>query len=684
MPIQKKRKRQPDDTCTGRPAPDSAAQAHSPQDGGYLREGESVRERARPYLLAVAEMPLNALDTTWSIGRNRSLDPGHVRELKEMFGKVGVERRATENRIIGLCRAEQVRRMRARSDQQGVCSFLDWAETNAGTKVELMAGQHRIQALREYVKDMAASEAAAVLWWTCELYDKDRLPHDLNVKLRVNRRDLSLPDNHGQIWTQLVSVAPKGASDRLEERVGVDIKLVEALRLGGEKNFPTRRLVTLWNHKRWRDMATRWCSTRLGLETFNISVFEWMSSLRLDDYWFAKLGAVIETLQALALSDPNALGHRDWQHIAAGLRGAGRTAREVESVFYKTDRSRRVRVEGLLASLDDDGYASVCRAITSNTLAFPDMKKLVRSSRIEAHVMVRVLQHVIAWIDLDSALAVDEVNPKAKNKPPVRDNLAAALEKLNRSRGAGNRADDASLRLQERVLNFARDNMTEFRAAEARALLDDDVSLAFCADVFKSVDSPELHTPDAMLAIQRKIEETIATHAAQIMGKDKGGLGMSGIEAGGLPCLGDTSLRSSPEPSSDDAPGDGLHPPANKHRQQRRQASKSSHALSNTSGLPDHDGKAISQDRSPENEEDAHHSATEEGVGDAGDPERDEQEQEGHEAQDGWLSPEGGLSPLPPRKGLPSLPSSVDRGQNEDKRVVPRWKRLPRAGIDRH
>ncbi|KAJ0312693.1 hypothetical protein Brms1b_007831, partial [Colletotrichum noveboracense] len=94
------------------------------------------------------------------------------------------------------------------------------------------------------------------------------------------------------------------------------------------------------------------------------------------------------------------------------------------------------------------------------------MKKLVCSSRIEAYVMVWVLQHVIAWIDLDSALTVDEVNPKAKNKLLVRDNLAAALEKLNRSRGAGNRADDASLRLQERVLNFAWDNMTEFRAAE--------------------------------------------------------------------------------------------------------------------------------------------------------------------------------------------------------------------------
>ncbi|KAH8669420.1 hypothetical protein BGZ61DRAFT_461020 [Ilyonectria robusta] len=43
-------------------------------------------------------------------------------------------------------------------------------------------------------------------WWICEFYDKDTLPIHLDIKLRVNRRDLALADSHGQIWLQLVSI----------------------------------------------------------------------------------------------------------------------------------------------------------------------------------------------------------------------------------------------------------------------------------------------------------------------------------------------------------------------------------------------------------------------------------------------------------------------------------------------
>ncbi|KAL3290668.1 hypothetical protein RB213_005860 [Colletotrichum asianum] len=34
-----------------------------------------------------------------------------------------------------------------------------------------------------------------------------KLPVDLNIKLHVNRRDLSLLDNYGQIWNHLVLIA---------------------------------------------------------------------------------------------------------------------------------------------------------------------------------------------------------------------------------------------------------------------------------------------------------------------------------------------------------------------------------------------------------------------------------------------------------------------------------------------
>ncbi|KAL3292298.1 hypothetical protein RB213_011941 [Colletotrichum asianum] len=49
----------------------------------------------------------------------------------------------------------------------------------------------------KYIKATGAPESNT--WWTCELYDKDQLPADLNIKLHVNRKDLSLPDNHRQI-----------------------------------------------------------------------------------------------------------------------------------------------------------------------------------------------------------------------------------------------------------------------------------------------------------------------------------------------------------------------------------------------------------------------------------------------------------------------------------------------------
>lgn len=98
----------------------------------------------------------------------------------------------------------------------------------------------------------------------------DRLPWDLATQMRLNRTDLTMPDSHGQIWMQLVSIASQagdgdaiansssrdGSSDISDPPI-VDHKFAESLRLGSEQRFPTWRLVTLWYHKRWRKMATR-------------------------------------------------------------------------------------------------------------------------------------------------------------------------------------------------------------------------------------------------------------------------------------------------------------------------------------------------------------------------------------------------------------------------------------------
>ena len=111
----------------------------------------------------------------------------------------------------------------------------------------------------------------------------DALPPDLRIKLRANREDLTLPDNHGQIWAGLATLGERDPTLFQGGRKDVEMQILRQLGLGSKIKFPVRRLTTLWRNTRWRDMITRWCSIPIGRETFNISTFEWMSSCRIDD-----------------------------------------------------------------------------------------------------------------------------------------------------------------------------------------------------------------------------------------------------------------------------------------------------------------------------------------------------------------------------------------------------------------
>ncbi|KAL3291340.1 hypothetical protein RB213_001798 [Colletotrichum asianum] len=62
-----------------------------------FQESESIRERAKPYLLAVGKLHVDVMDIIWSTSRNRCVKPGHVWELTEVFMKGGLKRGALEN-----------------------------------------------------------------------------------------------------------------------------------------------------------------------------------------------------------------------------------------------------------------------------------------------------------------------------------------------------------------------------------------------------------------------------------------------------------------------------------------------------------------------------------------------------------------------------------------------------------
>ncbi|KAF5486601.1 hypothetical protein CGCA056_v015056 [Colletotrichum aenigma] len=127
--------------------------------------------------------------------------------------------------------------------------------------------------------------------------------------------------------------------------------------------------------------------------------------------------------------------------------------------------------------MDDHTYHLVHDVITNSlVLTFPDLRRILHCKKTEIQIAVRVLCHVICWISPEQAAAVDNVRPKDRNKPLLREHLSIALDDLASHRGwaPGAFPAIAAVQLQRRILDFVRDNLAEFRAPELLPLLDDD------------------------------------------------------------------------------------------------------------------------------------------------------------------------------------------------------------------
>src|SRR6185437_9907432 len=185
-----KRKPDSDSFATTVPAATPQKKTRSEKRNYQFTDVDSVRRQAQPYLLATAKFPIDALTYTWSIGSNRRVDRSHVKFLCGMFMRNRLERRAEENRLLVLCTQEEVDRIKnhcskgelREADNGGSDSpskwpiFTDWLSVN-GQKAELMAGQHRVEALKEYVE--LTRSRRDELWWVCDIYNKGTpLPPD--------------------------------------------------------------------------------------------------------------------------------------------------------------------------------------------------------------------------------------------------------------------------------------------------------------------------------------------------------------------------------------------------------------------------------------------------------------------------------------------------------------------------
>ncbi|PNP44445.1 hypothetical protein TGAMA5MH_03791 [Trichoderma gamsii] len=460
-------------------------------------------------------------------------------------------RQSKENYILVQCSARAVKKalenaaaiQEAEEDYDGSLRlpvFSNWNEVN-NEKPEVLAGQHRIEALREYVEQTDSD--AGDLWWICEFYDKDSLPADINMKLRFNRRDLALADRHGQIWNQIVWLSSWDKTLFSGGKTNAEEKIRDMLCLGNEARLPTGRLVTLWRNKRWKPMITRWCSTAVGKEAFNISTWEDMASRRFDDYWFKRLDRVLETLDTFPEDAGNMVCLGDWKGMSRNL-SSGYTEAQVGKLFF-TDEAQAQEQDhnggipsesaagaaaqrpGFLSALSRQAYDKVCRHIIENPdLRFPDIHQFLRLKKDDTRIMAQVLAHVVGWLNAkptEVAWQQESTKPLLrKDMVPILEDYAStsilstgsddqvdgeeagppsrsgqtALEELGRSRAsAAVWAERRSIVLEQRVLDFVREHMAAFKGPSNKLYLqslpkegDETYSLRFTEDIWKKLD----------------------------------------------------------------------------------------------------------------------------------------------------------------------------------------------------
>jgi hypothetical protein len=152
----------------------------------YLKEVDSIHDQARPYRLVTAKFPIDSLTPVWTVGANRPIDDAHKRRLCEIFKEQGVLRKDLGYRLRVACTKAQVQKMldhinRGRAhnadsgsvdspgDKSEYPSFEGW-DIIIGEKAELMAGNHRVEALKEYLRRSKSPENER--WWICDVYDK--------------------------------------------------------------------------------------------------------------------------------------------------------------------------------------------------------------------------------------------------------------------------------------------------------------------------------------------------------------------------------------------------------------------------------------------------------------------------------------------------------------------------------
>ncbi|KAL6405716.1 hypothetical protein AUP68_10853 [Ilyonectria robusta] len=477
----RKRQRGEDDTEGGLHQTPAKA-----RKGISFQTGESVREQARPRRIAVARMCIKDLTPKWTLGQNRPIDKGQVQKLLNIFKRGGVNRTAKEHYLQLLCSSSEVTRMKAHlgleertmeTPTEGILCFNDWHTVNQ-TQVEIMAGQHRVEALKAYM--LETKSEAKEGWWICEIYDQV----ELNLALRVNRQDTVKTDSHGQIWSQVAAISSKNPDLFQGNCAAIEKQMIQALQLSGDIKFPSRRLATVWRNERWRDVTNRWCNTSIGKATFQITTWDRMISYRIDDFWFGAIRNVLRTLSELPGEAAEDVSLSDWGELSNWL-SVRRTEGRVRDLFYpdttaETVDSTSSRRPKLLSGLGDRGYWEVYeRILKTPQLQFVDAHRLFHLAREDERILSLMMCHIVAWFPSKPNHAA-RLTRRDNNKPPLRRDILPALQSCS----------DQFIRVTEKRLGLSLWDAGPLPAPEAASILLQQEALDFVRARFDAFKNP--------------------------------------------------------------------------------------------------------------------------------------------------------------------------------------------------
>ncbi|KFX85916.1 hypothetical protein V490_09323, partial [Pseudogymnoascus sp. VKM F-3557] len=386
----------------------------------------------------------------------------------------GLQREVPINHLLVECGRDDFERMMDHLRVGGVSipecpSFDEWMRVT-GNQAEVMAGQHRMEALR--LSPDGTPAAGNQSWWTCRVYDTDRLPHRLRVRLRENRQGSTLPDSPGQIWMELATAAKVDPS-LFQGIDGAAVKgeMLDVLGLSGPVGFPIRRLVTLWRNPSWRAITTSWCQTPIGRATFNVSLWDEMARFRMDDFWFDTFDSVLRAITELGKEALESMSLSDWNGLAR--LEVARSDTELQSLFYpgasadvlanlETKGSSRRR-KGFLATCTDSTYYGIYTKIQQNpSMRFLDIQAFLHSSRVHGKVLSQVLTHVGQWLNP----RVAPVGAHDAKKAQLWEDFLPAFRG-----GDGNQAEERARRLQRQILASSRDRVSELTHESASSYL---------------------------------------------------------------------------------------------------------------------------------------------------------------------------------------------------------------------